>query len=87
MNVDNCLSIISSGESLTVEFKQSFDKEAIETITAFSNTKGGHLLIGVKDSGIVCGVDIGNETIKNTINQQMRQNCFLRKNRQSTIFI
>ena len=31
----NYLSIVSNGESLTTEFKQSFDKEAIETTKVF----------------------------------------------------
>ena len=63
------LSILSSGESSNTEFKQSFDKEAIETIVAFANTKGGHLFIGIKDDGTPCGVTISNESIQNYINQ------------------
>src|SRR3972149_221394 len=31
---------IASGESETVEFKSSFEKEVIETLAAFANTKG-----------------------------------------------
>jgi predicted HTH transcriptional regulator len=33
--------LIESGESRTIEFKESFGKDAIETIVAFSNCKGG----------------------------------------------
>lgn len=31
---------VASGESRTVEFKESFGKEAIETMTAFANGEG-----------------------------------------------
>ena len=55
--------IIKNGESQTVEFKQSFDKEAIETISAFANTDGGILIIGVSDKGIIIGVTISGETL------------------------
>ena len=40
---------IQQGESETLEVKRSFDKEAIETVCAFANAKGGYLLIGVAD--------------------------------------
>lgn len=47
--------IIKKGESETVEFKSSFNKEVIETLTAFANTKGGYVFIGVTDAHEITG--------------------------------
>lgn len=33
---------IENGESQTIEFKTSFQKEVIESVVAFANTKGGN---------------------------------------------
>jgi ATP-dependent DNA helicase RecG len=60
---------LKRGESETVEFKKTFDREAIETLSAFANTHGGRVFIGVSDTGQVLGVDLGKETIQNWINQ------------------
>ena len=65
----NVKSIIKQGESETVEFKQSFDKEAVIAIGAFANKSGGTVLIGVDDKGKAKGVDIGKETLQNWVNQ------------------
>jgi len=35
--------IIALGESETVEFKTSFNKDVIETAVAFANTRGGKI--------------------------------------------
>ncbi len=56
-------------ESQRVEYKKSFGKEAIITLTAFSNTDGGSLIIGINDTGTVCGIDIGTETIQRYLNE------------------
>jgi ATP-dependent DNA helicase RecG len=61
--------IIEQGESETVEFKTTFNNEALITINAFANTKGGLLLIGVSNQGIIKGVDIKTETIQNWLNE------------------
>lgn len=61
--------LIKSGESETVEFKQGFSREAIETAAAFANTKGGIILIGVKDNGQIVGITIGKETLIDWRNQ------------------
>jgi ATP-dependent DNA helicase RecG len=61
-------SIIGKGESETVEFKESFSKEALVAIGAFANTKGGTVLVGVNDAGKVVGVTLGKETLKNWAN-------------------
>ena len=36
--------LIKDGETETIEFKASFDKETLETSVAFANTKGGIIL-------------------------------------------
>lgn len=61
--------LVEKGESDTVEFKLSFDKEAIETLVAFANTKGGTIVIGVQNSGQIYGVQLGKETLQNWTNQ------------------
>lgn len=61
--------ILQQGESQTVEFKESFNDEAIETIGAFSNALGGIILIGVKDDGNVCGFKIGKKTLEDIANR------------------
>lgn len=40
---------IPENESLTVEFKSSFNIEVIETLVAFANSKGGSVYIGIND--------------------------------------
>lgn len=40
-------------ESETVEFKASFQKEVIISLTSFANTKGGIVYVGVDDSGTI----------------------------------
>lgn len=61
--------ILTSGESETVEFKESFDRETIETVVAFSNNRGGVIVIGAGDKGDVKGIDIGKKTLNSWTNQ------------------
>lgn len=63
------LRLVSAGESETIEFKESFNDESLETIGAFYNTRGGTLLIGIKDSGEICGIKIGKKTIEDISNR------------------
>jgi len=65
MNLEN------KKESETLEFKKSVGewKEIIETICAFSNTRGGEILIGINNSGEVNGVEIGKNTIEDLTNK------------------
>lgn len=50
--------LIDSGESTTLEFKRKVTnpKKIAKEISAFANTKGGFLLIGVDDDGTLVGV-------------------------------
>ena len=62
--------LIASGESKTVEFKETFSLDiktkqkedrlilsSMKTIAAFLNTDGGNLFIGVSDDGKITGID------------------------------
>lgn len=60
---------INAGESQALEFKSSFDREAIETIVAFANACGGNVLIGVADNGSIKGVSVGKETLNEWLGQ------------------
>ncbi|OPY26821.1 MAG: Divergent AAA domain protein [Methanocella sp. PtaU1.Bin125] len=55
--------LIQLGESLTTEFKDSFDQDARETVGAFSNTHGGYILVGVSNDRTIKGVQLGRESI------------------------
>ena len=56
--------IISQGESERLEFKKSLKlKDKVgESISAFSNSKGGTILIGITDKKEIRGVQIGKKT-------------------------
>jgi len=67
---ETLLSLIRSGETQHVEFKQTLsrniitkqkDKEmermVLKTICGFMNTDGGTLFVGVQDTGEICGID------------------------------
>ena len=50
--------LIKQGENQFLDFKFAVNdsKKIARTLVAFSNTKGGRLLIGVKDNGVIVGV-------------------------------
>lgn len=48
---------IKKGESQTLEFKQKLSKELPKIVTAFANSLGGEVLIGVDDTGEIIGLD------------------------------
>lgn len=74
-DTDKVMNLSRSGESKTVEFKESFSLDvrngirekhielsALKTLVAFMNTDGGTLLIGISDMGDIKG--IGEEVSK-----------------------
>ncbi len=70
MNID-INKLIKNGESETVEFKTSTGewKEIIETLSAFSNTRGGIVLVGIDRNGKICGESVGKGTIEDITNK------------------
>ena len=69
MTKDDLISLISVGESDTLEFKEKFDREAVETCGAFANYKGGTILIGILRNGHITGIQVGDETFNRWRNQ------------------
>jgi len=47
----------------------TFQKEVIETVVAFTNAKGGQILIGVSDAKHIKGFVINHGTLKDWFNQ------------------
>ncbi len=79
MEAQELLSIIANGEDSKHQFKANVtnvDAAAAEMV-AFSNSKGGVLLIGVNDDGGIAGLNIGdmarlNQLISNAASQSVR---------------
>ncbi|MCK4789906.1 MAG: putative DNA binding domain-containing protein [Desulfobacteraceae bacterium] len=65
--------ILKEGEGLTVEFKQQYSSRIDRDIVAFSNTKGGIIVLGVSDKGKMVGEKLTNK-LKAQINDLAR-NC------------
>ena len=65
----NLPDLIKTGESNTVEFKEKFDEQTIESAVAFANTKGDIIFIGVSDKNNIKGIKVGKETLNQWTNQ------------------
>lgn len=62
--------LIEQGEDQNVEFKSSLKQrqDIGATISAFANSAGGTVLIGVSDEGKVVGANIGRKTVEDLAN-------------------
>lgn len=61
--------MISAGENSKVEFKSSFNQETIESVCAFANKKGGTIFIGLKSREKILGLQVGEESVQNWLNE------------------
>ena len=70
--IENLDLILREGESYTIEFKESPDKDLPSEVCAFANASGGKVYIGISDDNRVVGTDTSNRVrsqIKDTINK------------------
>ncbi len=55
MKIEELQLLIQEGEGLIVEFKEKYTSKIVQDIVAFSNSKGGKILLGVSDDGQIKG--------------------------------
>jgi len=65
----NLTALIQEGESETLEFKEQWNEHSLEAVASFVNTKGGTLLIGVRDNGTILGWDGKDRDLQTVINK------------------
>ena len=70
MDEKELLNLIEKGETERVEFKESLrlKDEIGEQVSAFSNSKGGVIFVGVKDTKECIGVQTGKRTVEDLAN-------------------
>jgi predicted HTH transcriptional regulator len=71
----NLKKLILQGEGTTLDFKKTITsvEKIAKSLVAFANNKGGQLLIGVADDGVIRGVKSEDEErymITNIVSQQ-----------------
>lgn len=69
MNEREIEKLISAGESQMLDFKEEISDGFYKNISAFSNTKGGIILLGVSDKGKIMGVSPTREFMESFINR------------------
>ncbi|MCX6699402.1 MAG: putative DNA binding domain-containing protein [Methanomicrobiales archaeon] len=67
--MDHLTSLIRQDENENLEFKEQWNDHGLEALAAFVNTKGGTLLVGVKDNGMVIGWTGDDRAQQRVINQ------------------
>ena len=69
MEIENLKRIIAEGENTEIELKQSFHsvQEIAKIISAFANTQGGLLILGVDDKGKIEGIKENPDAIQQRI--------------------
>jgi ATP-dependent DNA helicase RecG len=60
---------LTSGETEILEFKESPNKAFCKTISAFANTKGGTILLGVNNEGGIVGVESSTKFLEDLTNR------------------
>ena len=61
--------LLQNGETESVEFKASFSKAVVVSLSAFANTAGGKVVVGVDGTGKPIGLQVGPESEQRYINE------------------
>lgn len=69
MNEKELEKLAASGETETVEFKESPNEHFYKSISAFANTKGGIILLGADKKGNIAGVEPSSRFLEDLTNR------------------
>ncbi|HOL34943.1 MAG TPA: ATP-binding protein [bacterium] len=69
VNSNELLEILKMDEDINLEFKENFGDNTLKTISAFSNTDGGTLIIGVNKHKKITGMQLKDNNYQNIVNQ------------------
>ena len=69
LTADAISALLRAVESETLEFKERFGADVIETAVAFANTHGGTILMGVRDDAHITGERWGKEALRDYVNR------------------
>lgn len=71
MDENELKNLIEKHETEQLEFKPSLSQinEIVESVSAFSNSSGGKILVGVSNSGKIIGIEAGKDTIERLSNK------------------
>jgi len=69
MNERKLRKLLVSGETETLEFKESPSESFYKAISAFSNTKGGMIILGTDKRGNITGVELSSRFLENLTNR------------------
>lgn len=61
--------LLGSEEGSKLEFKENFNENVLKTISAFANTYGGKIILGVSDRGEIKGIKITDKTYQKIISK------------------
>jgi ATP-dependent DNA helicase RecG len=74
VNIDQLRTWAGQGESETQEFKETTGQrsEAVKSLSAMLNTRGGRVLFGINSRGVITGQQITDKTVEDVV-QEIRQ--------------
>ncbi len=73
MTPDQLDILLQEGEGTMLEYKESLSASFARELVALANTLGGRILLGVRDDGLVAGINDSNE-LRARI-QDIARNC------------
>lgn len=69
MTKEELIYLIEEKENVELKTSLSLVNEIIECISAFANTNGGKIVVGINNTGKIVGVEVGKGTIEDLVNR------------------